>query len=185
VSPATAELARVIELRHTDIRPVSGDPVEPATLRTIAAAFEAQHVRFGLLRPDQILELAVATAGSTNPEPAVVQWGAELALWAGNDRIVGAADDVRLPNAPGGHDRAASFAVLHGPRDQALDWLHAGEALSAGALVAATFGVSVLPFSAPIEYAGAREALARAIPELGFPFLLMSLGRHPSAAQPA
>ncbi|WP_328459596.1 nitroreductase [Actinoplanes sp. NBC_00393] len=179
VDAETAELARVIDLRHTDIHPVTGDPVEPATLRTIATAFEAQHVRLGLLRPDQILELAVAAADSASLEPAVAQWQKELALWAGNDRIVGSPGG-RLPTVSCGRDRAATFALLHGPRDNAIDWLHAGEALSAGSLVASTFGVSVLPFSAPIEFAVAREALARVVPELGFPYLMVSLGRHPA-----
>jgi len=180
VDAETAELARAIDLRHTDVGPVTGEPVEPAILRTITAAFEAQHVRLGLLRPDQILELAVATAESADPEPAAAQWQAQLALWAGNDRIVGSAGG-RLPTVSGGRDRAATFALLHGPRDQAIDWLHAGEALSAGSLVASTFGVSVLPFSAPIELAVAREALARVVPDLGSPYLMVSLGRHPAA----
>ena len=178
VSPDTEELAGAIDERHTDTRPVTGGPVEPEVLQAISAAFEAQQVGLDVLRPDQILELAVATADSPDAGPAAAQWHGELALWAGSDRIVGADDDPRTPAEPGEHDRAATFAVLHGPRDQTLDWLHAGEALSAGALVAAGFGVSVLPFSAPIEYAAAREALRHAIPELGFPYLMVRLGRH-------
>jgi hypothetical protein len=181
VDPDTEELARAIEERHTDTRPVTGGPVEPEMLQTIGAAFEAQQVRLDVLRPDQILELAVATTGTSDAEPAAAQWHGELALWAGDDRIAGAADELRAPAEPG---RAATFAVLHGPSDQTLDWLHAGEALSAGALVAAGFGVSVLPFSAPIEYAGAREALRHAVPELGFPYLMMRLGRHAPEPRP-
>ncbi|MEV4643055.1 hypothetical protein AB0J80_37525 [Actinoplanes sp. NPDC049548] len=78
----------------------------------------------------------------------------------------------------GGRDRAGTFALLHGPRDHPTDWLHAGEALSAGSLVASTLGVSVLPFSAPIEVTVAREALERVVLELGFPYLMVSMGRH-------
>lgn len=178
VNPDTASLARAIELRHTDVRPITGGPIEPGHLRTIRAAFEAQHVRLAVLRPDQILGLTVATARADNTEPADAQWHAELALWAGSDRIAGALDDLRLPIAPGEHDRAATFAVLHGPRDQDLDWIHAGEALSAGSLVAIGLEVSILPFSAPIEHADARETLRRAVPELGHPYLMMRLGRH-------
>ena len=184
VDADTEDLARAIEERHTDVRPVTGGPVEPEMLETISAAFEAQQVRLDVLRPDQILELAVATADTPDDEPAAAQWHGELALWAGGDRIVGAADELRTPAGPGEHDRAATFAVLHGPRDQTIDWLHAGEALSAGALVAAGFGVSVLPFSAPIEYAGAREALRNTVPELGFPYLMMRLGRHAPEPRP-
>ncbi|MEV6600093.1 nitroreductase [Actinoplanes sp. NPDC051346] len=178
VSPDTAELARAITLRHTDPRPVTGDPVAPEDLDAITAAFEAQHVRLGVLRPDQLLELTVATAHATNLAPADAQWHAELALWTGGDRIAGARDALPTPLAHGEHDRASTFAVLHGPRDQDLDWLHAGEALSAGALVATGLGVSVLPFSAPIEHAAARETLRRVVPELGAPYLMLRLGRH-------
>ncbi|WP_233414365.1 nitroreductase [Nucisporomicrobium flavum] len=182
VSPDTAGLARAIRLRHTDPRAVTGGPVEPAQLRTITAAFEAQRVRVAVLRPDQILQLAVATAHARNTEPADAQWHAELALWAGSDRIAGALNDLRSPIAHGEHDRAATFAVLHGCRDQDVDWLHAGEALSAGSLVAAGLGVSVLPFSAPIEHAGARETLRRAVPDLDCPYLMMRLGHHATKA---
>lgn len=182
VSPETADLAHAIGRRHTDMRPVSGAPIEPDHLRTIVAAFEAQHVDLGVLRPDQILGLTVATAHARGSEPADTQWRAELALWAGADRIVGAVDDLRLPIAHGDHDRAATFAVLHGPRDENLDWLHAGEALSAGSLVAAEFGVSVLPFSAPIEHDEARDTLRTALPELDHLYLMIRLGRHATGA---
>ncbi|MEV4643051.1 nitroreductase [Actinoplanes sp. NPDC049548] len=178
VSSDTAGLARAIGLRHTDPRPVTGDPIGPEDLDTIRAAFEAQHVRLGVLRPDQVLGLTVATARADNIETADAQWHAELALWTGSDRIVGVADGLPPPIAHGEHDRAATFAVLHGPRDEDLDWLRAGEALSAGSLVATCLGVSVLPFSAPIEHAGAREILQRVIPELGCPYLMLRLGRH-------
>jgi hypothetical protein len=124
----------------------------------------------------------VATAQSGNAEPADLQWHAELALWAGRERIAGAVDDLRLPLERREQDRVATFAVLHGPRDRDVDWLHAGEALSAGSLVATGLGVSVLPFSAPIEHTGARGALRRAIPELGYPYLMMRLGRHATEA---
>jgi hypothetical protein len=185
VSPGTARLARAIKLRHTDLRPVTGGPIESGGLRTICTAFEAQHVHLAVLRPDQILGLTVATAHTDNTEPANARWHAELALWAGSDRIVGALNDLRLPIAHGEHDRAATFAVLHGPGDQDLDWLHAGEALSAGSLVAAGLKVSILPFSAPIEHAEARETLRRAVPDLGYPYLVMRLGHHTTEAAPS
>jgi hypothetical protein len=178
VSPDTADLARVIRLRHTDLRPVTGRPINPAELRTIRAALESQHVRAAVLRPDQILALTVATARDGDSEPSGSQWHTQLALWAGSDRIVGAVDDARRPIAQGRYDRAASFVVLHGPRDQELDWLHTGEALSAGSLVATRLGVSILPFSAPIEHDRARDTLRDAVPDIGHPYLMMRLGRH-------
>jgi nitroreductase len=181
VNPATADLARCIRLRHTDIRPVTGGPLEPPVLRTIGTAFASQHVRFTVLRPDQILGLTMASAHVQEPSSAEVQWHAELALWSGAGRIAGDTGNLRLPIAHGDHDRAASFAVLHGPGDQDIDWLHAGEALSTGSLVATGLGVSVLPLSAPIEHVGAQQRLRRVMPEIGVPYQLVRLGRYQAA----
>jgi hypothetical protein len=135
-----------------------------------------------VLRPDQILGLTVAAAHARDQEPADTQWRAELMSWAGASRIAGAVDHLRPPIAHGDHDRAATFAVLHGPRDERLDWLHAGEALSAGSLVAAELGVSVLPFSAPIQHAEARDSLRTMVPELDHLYLMIRLGRHVTGA---
>ncbi|WP_220148691.1 nitroreductase [Actinoplanes hulinensis] len=178
VSPGTAHLARTIKLRHTDRRPITGQPITPEHLSAIRSAFESQHTRLAVLRPDQILDLAVATAHADDLEPAGWQWQSELALWAGAGRIVGALHRVLLHPALDGHDRAATFAVLHGPGDQSLDLLHAGEALSAGSLVAAELDVSTLSFSAPIEQDRARDILRDAIPDLGHPYLMVRLGHH-------
>jgi hypothetical protein len=180
--PGTGRLARSVRLRHTDSRPVTGAPLGAEDLGTITTAFESQGVRLHVLRPDEILGLTVATARTGTVEPAEAQWHDELALWAGGGRIVGAAKDLRFPAPLGVRDRAATFAVLHGLGDQQHDWLQAGEALSAGWLVATGLAVSVLPFSAPIERLGAGETLRRALPELGRPYLMMRLGRHTTAA---
>jgi hypothetical protein len=181
VSPATADLARCIKVRHTGPGPIIGSPIEPEVMRTIAAAFESQQVRLKALRPDQILDLTVATAHIRESGPAQAQWHAELALWAGGDRIVAAADDARRPLHHSDHDRAATFAVLHGTGDQDIDWLHAGEALSTGSLVATGLGVSVLPLSAPVEHADARQLLRRVMPGLDTPYQAVRLGRCQTA----
>ena len=63
-------LARTIRRRHTDLRPVTGNPVGPADLKTISTAFQSQDVGLHVLRPDQILGLTVATAHADNVEPS-------------------------------------------------------------------------------------------------------------------
>ncbi|MBB3096305.1 hypothetical protein FHR83_003975 [Actinoplanes campanulatus] len=180
VGPATAGLARCIRLRPIGIRPVVGGLIEPPVLRIVGTAFASQHVRLAVLRPDQIFGLTMASAQVREPGSAEVQWHAELALWTCAGRIAGDTGNLRLPIARGDHDRTATFAVLHGPGDQGVDWLHAGEALSTGFLVATGFGVSVLPLSAPIEYAGARQRLRGVMPEIGVPYQLVRLGRYPA-----
>ncbi|GAA0451549.1 NAD(P)H nitroreductase [Actinoplanes capillaceus] len=185
VSAGTARLARAIRQRHTDLRPVTGSPIRPPDLRTISQAFTSHDISVHILRPDEVLALTVAAAHAEHAEAAEAQWYEQLALWTGAGRIVGTVDRLRLPTRPGDHDRAATFAVLHGRGDQDIEWLHAGEALSTGWLVATQLGMSALPFSAPIENTRARETLRRAVPDLNHPYVMVRLGRHTSAASAA
>ncbi|SDS80392.1 hypothetical protein [Actinoplanes derwentensis] len=181
-SPGTARLARAVRQRHTDPRPVTGRAITAEEMRNLVRAFHSHDVGLHVLRPHQVLDLAVAVAGEGAADPAEQQWHEQLALWTGGDRIVGAADRGRLPVRCGSRDRAATFAVLHGRGDHDMDWLYAGEALSAGWLAATQQGVSVLPFSAPIERADAREMLRRAVPEAAQPYVMIRLGRHATQA---
>jgi hypothetical protein len=177
VSPATANLARCIRVRSSDGRPITGDPIGPEVLRAIGTALKSQHVRLAVLRPDQLLDLTLTTAHVPDAGPAEARWHAELALWTGSDRIAGTTGVAQPSIAHGDHDRAATLAVLHGPGDRDIDWLHAGEALSTGSLVATGLGVSVLSLSAPVEHAGSRELLRRVMPEIGVPYQVIRLGR--------
>ena len=54
-----------------------------------------------------------------------------------------------------------------------MDWLRAGEALSAGWLTATRLDVSVLPLSAVIEVAASRPAIRRLIGGSGHPYLVL------------
>ncbi|MBW6436361.1 nitroreductase [Actinoplanes hulinensis] len=182
VSSGTARLARAIRQRHTDLRPVTGWPIEPQELRIVVRAFASHDIRVHILRPDQILVLTVVAAHSSAPGFAEQQWHDQMALWAGADRIAGAGDDLRLPVQQGEHDRAATFVLLHGPGDHPADWLSAGEALSAGWLVATQYGMSVMPFSAPIEQGRCQANLRHVVSDLDHPYLMMRLGRHKSPA---
>lgn len=170
--------ARNVRLRHTDPRPVTGEPLRAQDLFALRAAVESEDTGLHVLRPDEILRLVLASAPADDIEPVEAQWYGELARWAGRSRIVGAGEDLRLPGPLGPQDRAATFAVLHGAGDTRLDWLRAGEALSAAWLVATGMRVSVLPFSAPIERPDAREHLRQTLGDLGHPYLVVRLGRH-------
>jgi hypothetical protein len=78
-------------------------------------------------------------------------------------------------------DHAQVFVLLYGSTNEPLDWLRAGEALSAGWLTATGRGVAVLPHSAPPETIATREARRTMIAGSGFPYLILQLG----AAEPA
>jgi nitroreductase len=195
-APDTIRLADTIRERHTDRRPATGVPVRQSSLRAITAAVEAQGTRLHLLRAEQVYDLAAATGHAQDAETADPAWDSELARWTGSGRPPEAGvPDAAIPRTapqttvPGrdfghrgalsgtaGHDEAAIFGVLYGPGDGRIDWLRAGEALSAAWLTATGLGVSLLPMSAAVEVDGTREAVRRLIADLGHPYLALRLG---------
>jgi hypothetical protein len=183
----TARRVHAIRQRHTDQRPVTGKPLRATELDAIRLAVESQNTRMHVLRADQMLDIAVATRWAREPGAPVTQWQHELGLWTGAGRIVGSAgegddsprsDRAREPSPDGEQDRAATFVVLHGDGNARLDWLHAGEALSAGWLVATESHISVLPLSTALQEFYDRKSRRRLLGELGHPYLVVRLGRH-------
>jgi nitroreductase len=201
VEPTAIRHLQTLDLRHTDRRPTMGTPVDADKLRSIAAAVESAGGGLHLLRPDQVYDLAAATDRAQRTEADEVAWQAELGYWTGGTRPLGsgipdAAIGDRAPQTtvpgrdfghPGdlpisaAHGNAATFGILYGTEDGPLDWLRAGEALSAAWLTATELGVSVLPLSATIEVAVAREHMRRLLASLGHPQLVLRL----STADPA
>jgi hypothetical protein len=197
--PAAARYLRTIPLRHTDRRPVTGTPVEQADVDAIVAAVRTQDTELHTLRPDQVLELAAAVDHAQRSEAADPAWQTELAYWTGGTRPSGLGiPAAAIPDAPtqtavpGGelpvsaeHDKAALFVMLYGETDEPVDWLRAGEALSAGWLTATDHGVSVMPHSAPVEVIATRQALRAMIASVGYPYLVLRLGRTDPAGDDA
>jgi nitroreductase len=197
--PVTADAMRLfqaIRMRHTDRRPVSDPPVAAEALDTMRAAVTAEGVDLHVLAADQVIELGSASAKANQIEVMDPQQREELAYWIGGDRAggTGVPDTVLVASpaqtvVPGrdfvrygtlqagqGHDREATYAVLFGSGDEPADWLRAGEAMSAGWLVASELGLSVLPFSAVIEVGATRELLRRLLSGVGYPYLVLRLG---------
>ncbi|HEX6967985.1 MAG TPA: nitroreductase [Micromonosporaceae bacterium] len=195
---ADAEVMQLVEampVRHTDRRPVSDRPVPAEALARIEGSV-AGLARLHVLTADQVLELAAVAARAASLQAHDPEIRAELDYWttraAGNgtglppevlptefpQTTVPGRDFGRpgtLPVGPG-HDRAASYALLFGDGDDPVDWLIAGEALSAAWLTATVLGVSVLPLSGAVEVASTRQALRRIIAGLGYPYLVLRLG---------
>ena len=196
VEPLTVRRAQTIRLRHSDRRPITGIPVGPDDLAAITTAVEAEGTRLHLLRPEQVLDLAAAADHAQRTEVADAAWLIELAYWTGGTRPTrsGIPDAVIPDHAPQttvpgrdfghhcdlpisvAHDQAAAFAILYGRDDTPLDWLRAGEALSAGWLTATELGVSVLPLSATVEIAATRQAMRALLASTGRPYLVLRLG---------
>jgi nitroreductase len=167
--PEAVRHVRTIPLRHTNRRPVRGARINPEDLRAITASVQAEGGRLHMLPPDQILDLAAAAGQALRTEAGEPEWRAELAYWTGGAQPTGTGITAQ-------HDRAALFAILHGPSDEPRDWLRAGEALSAGWLTATERGISVLPLSAPVEVSGTRDAMRRILSYLSHPFLVIRFG---------
>jgi nitroreductase len=196
VSPDAMRLVQTIEIRHTDRRPVTSEPVQPADLAAIEAAVRAEGAWLHVLPRAEVVELASAASYAQQAEAADEAWQAELAYWTGGTRPGGAGvPDAAIPSVPtqttvpsrdfghpgaltvsAEHDRGATFAILHGTEDTPLDWLRAGEALSAGWLAATGRGISVLPLSATVEVPYTRQTLRGLLAGLGEPYLVLRLG---------
>ncbi|TWJ23199.1 Acg family FMN-binding oxidoreductase [Micromonospora endolithica] len=194
VEPDAMRLVQCMQVRHTDRRPVSDEPVPSAALGEIGAAAAAQGVRFHLLDSDQVLELAAAASHAATVEAEDPQLREELAYWTSRAGGTGLPSDVLPASAPQttvpardfgrpgslpvgpGHDRAAVYALLYGDEDEPDNWLRAGEALSAAWLTATRLGVSLVPLSGVVEVPGTRQTLRGLLAGLGLPYLVMRLG---------
>jgi len=76
------------------------------------------------------------------------------------------------------HHHVALFALLSTSGDGRLDWLAAGQALSAGWLTATALDVAVLPLSIVTEVPASRDRLRTLLPSSGNPQLAL----RPAAA---
>lgn len=192
--------------RRTDRHTVGETPLPAAVLDALVAATERAGARLHLLRRDQIIDLAVIVEHAQKTESSDERRQQETAAWVGGERAGGtgipAANlPAELPPttvaerdfgteggfpAGGGHDTAATYAVLYGPGDQAVDWLRAGEALNALWLAATEHGVGVLPLSGPSVVPYTHAELRRLIGDVGEPYLVVRLGTlDPSHPAPA
>lgn len=192
--------------RRTDRRSVIDVPVPPDVLASVRAAVEGEHNHLHLLHPEQLSDLAVAAGRADVLEAADGAMRAELGYWIGGERPSGAGvPDTVIPATPpagtvpqrdlgttgtlsvgAGTDRAASYGLIFGNEDSTLCWLRAGEALSAAWLTAADNGVSVVPFTAPMEISATRTILHQLLAGVGHPYLVLRMGTaNPDEPVPA
>ncbi len=192
--PEAMRLVQCMQVRHTDRRPVGEEPVPTAALGEITKAVTGEGTQFQLLDRDQVLELAAAASHAATVESEDPRLREELAYWTSRAGGTGLPPEVLPSSAPQttvpgrdfgrpgtlpvgpGHDRAAVYALLYGDEDEPVDWLRAGEALSAGWLTATRLGVSVVPLSGVVEVPGTRQALRGLLAGMGHPYLVLRLG---------
>jgi hypothetical protein len=178
----TVRRGQTIGVRHTDRRPLSGRRIGPDELTAIITAVHAEGSLLHVLYPDQVLRLVAAADHAQRTETRETGWLAELAYWTGGTRPTGT--DIRdrdfghdgESHLGTGYDRSALFAILYDRGDQPLNWLRAGEALSAAWLTATEIGVSLRPLSATIEIVSTRQAIRILLARVGYPYLVLRLG---------
>ncbi|WP_433268236.1 Acg family FMN-binding oxidoreductase [Micromonospora vinacea] len=193
--PDAMRMVQCMQVRHTDRRPVSDEPVPATAIEEITRAVSVEGCRLQILDRDQVLELAATAGHADTVEAQDPELRAELAYWtsrAGSgtglpaevlpeqpaQTTVPSRDFGRpgsLPVGPG-HDRMAVYALLYGDEDERDSWLRAGEALSAGWLTATRLGVSAVPLSSVVEVPGTRQTLRQLLSGIGFPYLVLRLG---------
>ncbi|HWS34145.1 MAG TPA: nitroreductase [Actinoplanes sp.] len=196
VVPEATRHFQMLQVRRTDRRTVTDEPVPADTLRHLVKVTEESGARLHVLDRDQVLALAGAVDRAQHAEDGDDRIAAETAAWVGGDRPDGTGipasvlpEEVPLTtvaerefpskgtlDAGDGHDRAATYAVLWGEGDEAADWLRGGEALSRLWLAATEQAVSLLPLSSPVEIPFTRQTLRRMLGDVGFPYLAVRLG---------
>jgi nitroreductase len=201
--PANPDAVRklaAVQARRADRRPVSSTPLTEGQLLAVTVAVAEEGVWLYDLPRDRIVALASAVSYAQRTEADDDAWQAELARWSGaGDEAGTGVPDSAIPERPTrtavpardfghsgtlvvdvGHDQGASFAILYGPRDEPVDWLRAGQALSAAWLTATELGIALLPMSAAVEVPAARQVLCRLAPGTGHPYLVLRLGVAPA-----
>jgi hypothetical protein len=205
-SPDDLALAAAIERRRTDRRVFSTWPVPMELLGELAGAAAAEEGILELILDSTqlwtVTRLVEQAAVDQALTPGHTQ---ETAAWTGRSRTAAEGVPVTaVPAEPAGtvpvrHFRGGALrqselgkeetdgtvlAILATRRDDALDQLRSGEALSAVLLAATRIGLATDPISQPLEVAATRQELRRTCLQAGEPQILLRLGWAPVSAEP-
>ena len=160
--PQELKLYEAIPRRRTDRRDFGPEPVPEDIAAQLASAAEAQGARVHLVNRDQIARLALATAQAAATLPG--GW-IHRPVWSGDSVLT---TDLR-----------ALYAIIFTDNDHPIDWLRAGEALSAVLLTATGEGLGTAPLSDVTELSITRDRLRDLLPQLGIPQLAARIGHAP------
>jgi hypothetical protein len=198
-------LKEAIRLRRTDRRAfANGVPVEAVPALIDAAEDQQAHLR--LIHSGEVSTLALAAAKAEALQLADGDYRRELIRWThrppwSNDGVPVSSAVERSPRAvpvrdfapfgqpamPAGpyNDVGAQYAVFFTDQDAPLDWIQAGEALSAVLLTATSIGLGTAPISDVTELAVTRERLRRLLADIGVPQLVVRMGQAPPGTPPS
>jgi len=189
-TPQVERLRRAMSLRRTDRRPFADLPVPEDALERLGAAAREAGANLHLVRPHELVDVIVAAGHAADVEEADPAYRAELSTWAGGADAITVEPGPRpvpirnfsgtAPSVYAGQDvadRSARYAVLYTAGDTRPDWLLSGEALSTVLLTATAEGLAVSPMSDLVEVAAARALLRRMLGDVGYPAIVLRIGR--------
>jgi len=200
------KLFEAIPRRRTDRRGFGPEPVSEDVAAKLVSAAQAQGARVHLVNRDQIAQLALAAAQAAATQLANPGYRRELINWT--HRPVWSGDGVPTTTAvassprqvpvrnyapfggapvmdPGPNtDLRALYAIIFTDDDLPIDWLRAGEALSAVLLTATGEGLGTAPISDVTELSITRDKLRDLLPQLGVPQLAARIGHAPKTPPP-
>ncbi|HEX7658335.1 MAG TPA: nitroreductase family protein [Pseudonocardiaceae bacterium] len=206
IDSRSVRLVTASSQRHTDRRPYLPDRVPTDLLDRVAGAANAEHVRVTpVLDATHRRDLMVALAQANTAQRENPMYKAELSEWS--HRHLGAVEGVPAAAVPmsnplhrgmpgrefdGGEldsppalDDGASLMVLSTGSDDKLDWLRAGEALSAALLVATSVGLATCTLSQVGEVRSVRDLVRHTVlHDVSEPQLVIRLGWPATADYP-
>lgn len=163
VQPAALQHLRTTAARRRDPGPALDVPLDADKLRSLTRTAASAGTLLQVLRPDEVLNLVIA---SRRAPPTGTGEPPDSTLLARSQ------------------DRTAALAVLYGHQDRRVDWLRAGEALSAVWITATELGLSVVPMRGAAETDAARTVMSRRVRGACYSYLLLrlaTLGRASAA----
>src|SRR3954447_15170082 len=199
-----AALDHVIELRQTNRRQFADDDVPPSVMQVLEKAAEEEGANLFVVRDDdQRATVATLSQHADNVENLNPAYRAELRAWTTDDpsrrdgvpglavpHVDGSAEDegpIRgfATRGTGGlppvtrSSKDQCLVLLCTNADKVADWLRAGEALERVLLEITRHGFSASPLTQVTEVPSARAQLRSRLGLIGYPHVLLRIGRAP------
>jgi hypothetical protein len=197
--------------RHTSRAPFTEQPVPPALLTALQRVAGYEHVRLRSLQDEAERRLAADLVTEANLRLfARPEFRQELSQWLHADSVH-APDGIPgqtfgLAGQAGSHTdgefgtdadvanyiarnhelalQAPLLLILDTPQDMPIDWLRAGEALTALLLRAYADGLRVSFLNAPVQVGEIRARLGQELHFSGYPQVILRLGYGPNSEHP-
>jgi hypothetical protein len=180
VDPELAGLDALAELRHTNRRAFTDEPVPTQVLESTTRAIEAEGAQAVVVTGERLRTMvAELSSEADRVENLDAAYRAELNAWTsyapGRTDGVPAGADAAAPRSLSG----PALVVVGTPGDEPTDWLRAGEALQRALLEITRHGFVASPLVQVTEVAWTRVELRRQLHLTGHPHLLLRVGRAP------